>query len=133
MFSLPCSVRMRIDCSILPRRRMPDGKPLPPCLHPERSLNVPRPLLSSPLMSTNGNNGNGGIPAKFLWWLIASFFGPMVLALVGMQLHTTLDSVQRIGVLEAQDQELFRQGQEINRKPDRLIERTRPSIPQPRP
>ena len=77
-------------------------------------------------MSTNGNNGNGGIPAKFLWWLIASFFGPMVLALVGMQLHTTLDSVQRIGVLEAQYQELFRQGQEINRKLDRLIERTRP-------
>ncbi len=77
-------------------------------------------------MSTNGNNGNGGIPAKFLWWLIASFFGPMVLALVGMQLHTTLDSVQRIGVLEAQYQELFRQGQEINRKLDRLIERTKP-------
>ena len=50
----------------------------------------------------------------------------MVLAIVGMQLHTTLDSVQRIGILEAQYQELFRQGQEINRKLDRLIERTKP-------
>ena len=69
---------------------------------------------------------NGGIPARFLWWLIASFFGPMLVALVGLQLHTTLDSVQRIGILEAQYQELFRQGPEINRKLDRLIERTKP-------
>jgi hypothetical protein len=23
-------------------------------------------------MSTNNTNGNGGIPARFLWWLIAS-------------------------------------------------------------
>src|SRR5260221_359171 len=50
-------------------------------------------------MSTNNTNGSGGIPAKFLWWLIASFFGPMIVALVGLQLHTTLDSVQRIGIL----------------------------------
>jgi len=77
-------------------------------------------------MSTNNTNGNGGFPAKFLWWLIASFFGPMLVALVGLQLHTTLDSVQRIGILEAQYQELFRQGQEINRKLDRLIERGKP-------
>jgi hypothetical protein len=60
-------------------------------------------------MSTNNTNGSGGFPAKFLWWLIAAFFGPMIVALVGLQLHTTLDSVQRIGILEAQYQELFRQ------------------------
>ena len=60
---------------------------------------------------------------RALWWISGAILGPIVLAVFGSLMNTTLATSERTGALQAQYREIDQRMQRIERKLDLLIER----------
>jgi hypothetical protein len=60
---------------------------------------------------------------RVLWWIIGALLGPIVLAVFGNLVNTTLATSERTGALQAQYHEIDQRMARIERKLDQLLER----------
>lgn len=60
---------------------------------------------------------------KVLWWIIGAVLGPIVLAVFGNLMNTTLATSERTGALQAQYREMGQRMERIERKLDLLLDK----------